>query len=235
MYSSCWRFIAVNAGVFCVRVTKNIQFAIILRIFYPNSFNAGCVIWGRLLHLSANILCLSEQTKTIMRGLILATIMTLGLAAQAQENFKEPFIEVSGVSEMEIDPNEIVLWIRLKEFEENKNKVQLEKIDQRFLNALKEAGIDKKRLTLADAGATLSKVTKRDKEAFREKTYELTLTGSAELERFLSASAPVEIDNMRVTRVDHTDIEKYKLEAKTKALQIAKNKAQVLAESIGSG
>ena len=170
-----------------------------------------------------------------MRGLLLATIMTLGLAAQAQENFKEPFIEVSGVSEMEIDPNEIVLWIRLKEFEENKNKVQLEKIDQRFLNALKEAGIDKKRLTLADAGATLSKVTKRDKEAFREKTYELTLTGSAELERFLSASAPVEIDNMRVTRVDHTDIEKYKLEAKTKALQIAKNKAQVLAESIGSG
>ncbi len=169
-----------------------------------------------------------------MRGLLLASLLSLGLAVQAQENFREPFIEVSGTAEMEIDPNEIVLWIRLKEFEENKNKVQLEKIDQRFLNALKEAGIDKKRLTLAGAGSTLSKVTKRDKEAFREKTYELTLSSSAELEKFLASSEPVEIDNMRIVRVDHTDIGKFKLEVKAKALQAAKNKAQVLAESIGS-
>ncbi len=167
-----------------------------------------------------------------MRVLLVASILCFGLSARAQEVFKEPFIEVSGISEMEIDPNEIVLWIRLREFEENKNKVQLEKIDQRFLSALKEAGIDKKRLTIADAGSTLSKVTKRDKEAFREKTYELILTGSAELERFLASSEPVEIDLMRIVRVDHTEIEKFKLEAKIKALQVAKSKALALAKSI---
>ncbi|HZI26350.1 MAG TPA: hypothetical protein VFD46_14795, partial [Chryseolinea sp.] len=106
-----------------------------------------------------------------------------GMTAFGQEVFKgEHFIEVTGSSEMEVEPNEIFLFIRLKEFEENRAKIPLEKLDQDFLQALKSANIDRKNLTIADAGSTLEKFRRKDKDAFREKSYELKLTSAAELE-----------------------------------------------------
>ena len=59
--------------------------------------------------------------------------------AQVQETFKgEHFIEVTGTAETEFAPNEITFLIALREFEENKNKVQLEKLDQDFLMRLEK-------------------------------------------------------------------------------------------------
>jgi uncharacterized protein len=163
--------------------------------------------------------------------LFFATVTT----TLAQEVFKgEHFIEVSGTAETEIDPNQITLFVRLKEFEENKTKINLEKLDQDFLNALKAAGIDKKRLTLADAGSTIGKLGRKEKDAFREKSYEIVLTSAAELEKFLEKIEPVKVDQVRVTRVHHTEMEKFKMEVKVKALQIAKTKAETLTRGIGA-
>jgi uncharacterized protein len=162
-------------------------------------------------------------------------IMLASVSTFAQEVFKgEHFIEVSGNAEMEVEPNEIFLTIRLKEFEENRNKVLLEKLDQDFLAALKAAGVDKKNLTLADAGSNLGKLGRKDKDAFREKTYELKLTSAAELEKFLEKIEPVKVDRLDLTKLSHSDIKKYRLELKVKALQAAQSKAQTLLKSIGS-
>jgi uncharacterized protein len=170
-----------------------------------------------------------------MRHLFIAALFFISMNALAQEGFKgEHFIEVNGVAETEIDPNEITMQIRLREFEENKNKVQLEKLDQDFLTALKAAGIDKKRLVLAEAGANLSKLGRRDKDAFRVKTYQLILTNAAELEKLLEKLESVKVDHAAITRVHHSDLEKYRLDLKVKALQVAKSKAEMLVKSIGS-
>lgn len=80
-----------------------------------------------------------------MRTTILfVSLFMIGLTASAQqqnETFKgEHFIEVTGTAQTEIEPNEITVQIRLREFEENRVKVALEKLDQDFLNALKNAG-----------------------------------------------------------------------------------------------
>jgi uncharacterized protein YggE len=161
-------------------------------------------------------------------------LVSFSLAAQ-QETFKgEPFIEVTGTAETEIAPNEITFLIRLREFEENKNKIGLEKLDKDFLNAIQAAGIDKKRLTLADAGSKLSKLTKRDKDAFREKSYQLVLNSAAEVEKFLEKLEPVQVHDLVMTRVHHTDYEKIKLDVKIKALQAAKAKADALLKGIGA-
>lgn len=174
-----------------------------------------------------------------MRYILSTIFMFSVLLASAQDEsrgFKgEPFIEVSGTAETEIDPNEITLWIRIREFEENKSKVQLEKLDQQFLAALKSAGIDKKRLVLADAGSTLSKLGKRDKDAFREKTYELVLNSSAEVQSLIKNLEPVKVDMVRVVRVHHSSLESFKLDVKVKALQAARTKAEALAKAVGSG
>ena len=168
--------------------------------------------------------------------LILFAIAALPLFSIAQnEVFKgEHFIEVTGTAHQEIEPNEIFTQIRLREFEENKQKTNLEKLDADFMKALKDAGIDKKRLELADIGSKLDKLGKRDKDAFRQKTYQLKLTSAAELEKLLEALEPVKVDYVNITRLHHTDYEKIKLELKTKALQAAKAKAEALLSSIGA-
>jgi hypothetical protein len=150
-------------------------------------------------------------------------MMFLMLAATpifAQEGFKgEHFIEVTGTADLEIDPNEITVFIRLREFEENRQKTTLEKLDLDFLAALKNAGIDKKRLELADVGSNLGKLGRKDKDAFRQKSYNLKLASGSELEKFLEKLESVKVDQVSIIKVTHTEIEKLKLDLKIKALQ----------------
>ncbi|HYF70191.1 MAG TPA: SIMPL domain-containing protein [Ohtaekwangia sp.] len=157
-----------------------------------------------------------------------------GVFAQHEAFEGEPFIEVTGIAETEIEPDEITLLIRLKEFEENRSKTDLEKLDKDFLAALKKSGIEKKRLLLADAGSKLDKLGKRDKDAFREKSYELMLTGAAEVDKLLTALQPVAVDLVTITRVHHSQLEKHKLDLKLKALQVARSKAELLLKAIGN-
>jgi len=170
-----------------------------------------------------------------MKLKLITLLLLFPLFMNAQEVFKgEHFIEVTGTAQQEIEPNEIYVTIRLREFEENRQKTNLEKIDNDFMNALKSANIDRKRLELADAGSRLDKLTKREKDAFREKTYQLKLSSGTELEKFLEKLEPVKVDFVDITRLHHSDLEKMKLELKVKALQAAKSKAEMLLKSIGS-
>jgi uncharacterized protein YggE len=152
----------------------------------------------------------------------------------AQETFKgEPFIEVSGTAKIELDPNEIYLQVRLREFEENKNKTSLEKLDKDFLDALKAAGIDKNRLQLSNVGSEIGKLGKKEKDAFREKTYVIKLTSGAELEKLLNKLESVKVHQANITKITHSDIEKMKLDLKVSALQAARAKAEAMVKSIG--
>lgn len=169
-----------------------------------------------------------------MKRLILSTFLLVPLFVSAQETFKEPFIEVTGTAFREIEPNEIYVMIRLKEFEENRQKTSLEKLEKDFYNAVKDAGIDRKRVELADAGSDLDKFRRKDKEAYREKTFQIKLTGAAELEKFIEKLSAVKVDSVDVTRLHHSDYEKLKLELKVEALKAARSKAEVLVQAIGS-
>ena len=169
-----------------------------------------------------------------MKRLILVPFLILPFLLSAQETFREPFVEVTGTAFREIEPNEIYVTIRLKEFEENRQKTSLEKLEKDFYDAMKSAGIDRKRIELADVGSDLEKFRRKDKEAFREKTFQIKLTSAAELERFIEKLSPVKVDSVNVTRLHHSDYEKIKLELKVEALKAARSKAEALVESIGS-
>ena len=169
-----------------------------------------------------------------MKQLILIPFLLIPFFVTAQDTFKEPFIEVTGTAYREIEPNEIYITIRLKEFEENRQKISLESLEKDFFNAVKTAGIDRKRVELADAGSGLEKFRRKDKEAFREKSFQIKLTSAAELEKFIEKLSPVKVDSVDVTRLHHSDYEKLKLELKVEALKTAQAKAETLLQSIGS-
>ncbi|HEX8039773.1 MAG TPA: SIMPL domain-containing protein [Chryseosolibacter sp.] len=170
-----------------------------------------------------------------MKRFIFIPVFLLPILLSAQENFKgEHFIEVTGTAFREVEPNEIYVMIRLKEFEENRQKTSLEKLEKDFYDAVKEAGIDRKRVELAHAGSDLEKFRRRDKEAYREKTFQIKLTSAAELEKFIEKLSPVKVDAVDVTRIHHSDYEKFRLELKVEALKAAKAKAETLLHSIGA-
>lgn len=169
-----------------------------------------------------------------MKRLTLFALLILPFGAFAQEEFKEHFIEVTGTAYREIEPNEIYVMIRLKEFEENRQKTSLEKIEKDFYNAVKQAGIDRKRVELAGAGTDLEDFRKKDKESFREKTFQIKLTSAEELNKFIRQLSPVSVDSLNVTRLHHSDYEKIKLELKVEALKTAQAKAKTLLEAIGA-
>ena len=153
----------------------------------------------------------------------------------AQEGFKgEHFIEVSGTARQEVEPNEIYVNVQLREFEENREKVSLEKLDKEFWDAIKNASIDRKKVTIANVGSQFGKLGRKDKDAFREKTYQVILSSGAELEKLLEKVEPVKVNQITLTKITHTELEKYRLELKVKALQAAKAKADALLKSIGS-
>jgi uncharacterized protein len=155
------------------------------------------------------------------------------VSLQAQEGFKgEHFIEVSGTAQLDVEPNEITFFVRLREFEENRQKTSLEKLDQDFLAALKNAGIDKKRLELYSVGSKLDKLGKKEKDAFREKSYQIKLTSGAELEKLVEKLETVKVEQANIIKIHHTELEKLKLDLKIKALQVAKSKADALIKSI---
>lgn len=166
--------------------------------------------------------------------LILIALLLAPVSLLAQENFKEPFIEVTGTAYREIEPNEIFVTIRIKEFEENRQKTSLETLEKEFFNAVRAAGIDRNRVELADAGSDLGKFRRKDKEAFREKTFQIKLTSARELERFIETLSDVKVDSVNITRLHHTDYEKLKLELKIEALKAARAKAEALVQSIGA-
>lgn len=164
----------------------------------------------------------------------LLLLISAAMVVNAQEQKpSEPFIEVTGTAELEVTPNEIYLTVRLKEFEEGRVKTTLETIDKAFLNALKQANIDQKNLELADAGLLLGG-KRRDRDVFREKTYQLKLSSAAEVEKFLSKIESVKADFVDIVRVDHSDLTKLKLDVKIKALQVAKRKAEAMLQGINS-
>lgn len=164
----------------------------------------------------------------------IALLLFAAIGSYAQEQKpSEHFIEVTGTAELEVTPNEIYLTIRLKEFEEGRVKTTLETIDKSFLNALKEAGIDTKNLELADAGLLLGG-RRRDRDVFRQKTYQLKLSGAAEVEKFLSKIEDVKVDFVDIVRISHSELEKIELDLKIKALQAAKVKADALLKGVGA-
>lgn len=182
----------------------------------------------------ARFLCLRRNKTKYMKRLSLLPLLVLPFFLSAQEDFKEHFIEVTGTAYREIEPNEIYILIRLKEFEENRQKTSLEKIEKDFYEALKQAGIDRKRVELADAGSDLEKFRRKDKETFREKTFQIKLTSGQELEKLIREMSAVQVDSVNLTRIHHSDYEKIKLELKIEALKIAREKAVALLQSIGA-
>lgn len=167
---------------------------------------------------------------------ILSTIITISFAQDKMENNKK--IEVTGLAEMQIVPDEIYFSISLKEFfkdpKNQKSKISIDILEKQLIQAIEKAGIVKENLTISGINGFTHFYGKKKPEMFLEsKRYILKLSNLNKTDGILANVDEKGIEYVNIDHVDHTKMKDFRKEVKTKALQAAKEKAGYLLESIG--
>jgi len=173
------------------------------------------------------------MTFTLKSLFVFLLISSASFSQSGQKNFiDQPFIEVTGQHETEITPNEIYLKIVLNE-NDKKGRVNIETQENQMLATLKALQIDlDKNLSVLDFNGYYKRKFLGDNGMSKKKTYQLIVNNGKMLGAVYAELDLIDISNISIKKVSHSDIEKLKREHKIKALKIAKQKAEDYASAI---
>lgn len=146
---------------------------------------------------------------------------------------EKPFIEVTGIIEKEIIPDEIYISIKLSERMEGKTKISIEQQETALKSAIQSLGIDMKNLSLKGAIASYRKVKWTKKDVMANSEYLLMVSDAKTVGLVFDKLEALKITNANISRVDHSKIKEFKKETRINAIKAAKEKAEYLLEAIG--
>ncbi|MGB0850565.1 MAG: SIMPL domain-containing protein [Bacteroidia bacterium] len=160
----------------------------------------------------------------------LFVVITLMTMAQIVE--QKPYIEITGTSEIKIVPNQIYMSITLQEHTD-KSKKSIVELEKELVKALKSLGISPSKLVVADANSYYGKTGMIGKDVVNSKKFELELATATDAKKVFEQLDDLNIKNAFISRVDHSEMEEYKKQAKIKAIKAAKAKANYLLDAVG--
>ena len=173
---------------------------------------------------------INKTANTMKKMMLLATafvLVALSVSAQQAETFPS-YIEVNGVAEREVAPNEIYLSITINE-RDSKGKISIDEQQRDMVAVLKKLGVKPaEQLKMLDL---TSSYFKRG-NALAKAQYELKLSSATEVARVWRALDELGISQVTVQKVSHTDIETLKAEVRADAMRAARDNARALAEAI---
>jgi len=164
--------------------------------------------------------------------ILLLSLLPLFCFGQTDNNDKT--ITVIGISEMEIEPDLITISMTAKETENVKKESDLVTAEKKLLNFITSLGIDKEDFFIdrfyARELSTLTGTTK-----FKQsKTYKLVIPKASLLDTIVAKCFEAGMENVFVTKVDHSKMDSLRNDLLAQALYSAKNKAEIIANNIGS-
>lgn len=157
------------------------------------------------------------------------------LYSQSPENkfIDQSYIEVTGIGEMEVIPNQIFLKIFINEKDIN-TKSTIDEFESSMINKLTEIGIDvKKDLAIIDLASNFKYYFIKENRIYVSKQYELMVSDAETAGKVIQELELLNISNISISRVDHSNIEKFKKEVKVQAIKAAKDKADALVTEAG--
>jgi len=157
-----------------------------------------------------------------LKHLLLAGIFAAGSLMNAQE-IKKNFIEVTGVAEMEVEPDEIVFNIGIKA--ENKN--QLADNEKLLFETLKKRGEKNEDIKFKSMQQNLySKTTKFTK------SFQFKANAKTNISKLFEDLNQKWVSSLNIAEVKNTKIADFRKAVKINALKSAKEKADYLLGSI---
>lgn len=161
--------------------------------------------------------------------LLMALLALLALPAAAQTDPEsQNVINVTGKVEKKIAPDRIYIRIVIKD--NDIKGLDVNQIQSKMIAALKKLGIGTDTDLKVD---DMDNALRKRNQVQTTKSYQLMVTSATQMAQVYGALADLGISNMSVTKVDNSQMEKYRLEARREAIRQAKQNAEVLAEAIG--
>lgn len=158
-----------------------------------------------------------------LKHLLLASLFAFTSLINAQDN-KKNFIEVTGIAEMEVEPDEIIFSIGIKANDKN----ELATAEKNMIEVLKKNNVNEKDINFQSMYQNSYSKTMKFTKSFKFKAS--TKTVISQLFEDLNQKW---VSSINISEIKNTKIADYKKEVKIKALKAAKDKADYLLESIG--
>ncbi len=165
--------------------------------------------------------------------LMLGLGMAWSASAQTSKNFiDQPYIEVNGVGDTMITPNEIFVDVIVSE-SDTKDKKSIEELEQKLISSLKAIGINTdKDLVTKSFNSKFSWVNFTTK-VVKTKTYQVKVNSGTMLNKLFNTLEQAKIANAMVSKISHTDMISIQMACRTKAIKNAKAKALALTSPLG--
>lgn len=163
---------------------------------------------------------------------IILTLTCLSYIVNAQNKEDRRYIEVTGLAELKVVPNEIYLSIALNE-KDVKDRRSLDELEADVVAALRKLNIPTENLSISGANSKLEKAFWTGKKIYARKNYILKLSDANSIGKVLRELENKGISNVNLARVDNSEMEKYRKEVKIMAIKAAKDKADYLLNAIG--
>ena len=162
-------------------------------------------------------------------------LLSLPFIAQAQNTPTEAqnYIEVTGTAEKTVIPDEIYISITLHERYNGKNKVTIEKQEKKLKEALLKEGFKLDDLSVSDAQGAYVKVKWTKKDVINQKELLMQVSTASEVAQIFTILDDLDLEDARIARVDHSEMDAFKKEVKIEAIKTAKDKATYLLSAIG--
>ena len=170
-----------------------------------------------------------------MKKLITLLALSIALATQAQTTKTEekPYIEVTGTAEKEVVPDIIYITITLKDKLVNKDSYTVIQQETKLKQALQQAGIDLKNLSLSDANRNIIVYKRKEKGVEETKEYSLKVSTATEVTKVFEALNNINIKEAEISKTDHSQMDILRKEVRIAAIGAAKDKAAYLLQAIG--
>lgn len=158
-----------------------------------------------------------------LRHFLLIGFFTIGSLIHAQEVRKNA-IEVTGIAEMEVKPDEIIFNIGIK----GDNKNDLADNEKKLFEILKSNHVKNEDIDFKSMYQNIYSKTKTFTKSFQFK-----VSTKTEVSRLFEDLNQKWVSNINIAEVKNTQIAEFKKAVKINALKAAKAKADYLLESIG--
>lgn len=166
-------------------------------------------------------------------SLIIAVLFFVATSISAQNKNEQHYnIEVTGVAEKEIVPDEIYIDIQLKERVEKGKKLTLDFLENQLKQELKTIGIPEENLFIGDINAILAKTGWWKEEVLSVAKYNVKVTNANKMKLLFERFKKLKISNVNITKATHSKIKVLQKENRIAAIKAAKEKATYLLEAI---
>ena len=177
-----------------------------------------------------------------MKTLILALLIgipSIFSEAKSQPTVKQKTINVNGVAEMEVVPDEIYVQVQLREYDKKGGgKVDIETIKNDFLKAAISTGIADTAISVQgyqgwDGNLWIYKKNKKKNPDLKASiTYQVKLATTRKMDELVQKLDDEATQNFFIAKVSHSKMDAFKKELKIQAVKAARDKAVYLAAAI---